>query len=54
VGVLVEALARREMPGRDLCPFVRGSEPRRGVVRGLLVEALVGRSSSCGVRSLTS
>ena len=42
VGVLVQALARREMPRRDLRPFVRGPEPRRGVARGLLVEALVG------------
>jgi len=44
VGVLVQALARRETPSRDLCPFVRGLEPRRGVAQGLLVEAPVGGS----------
>jgi hypothetical protein len=44
VGVLVQALARRETPSRDLRPFVRGPEPQRGVARGLLVEALVGGS----------
>ena len=44
MGVLVQALARRETPGRDLRPFVRGPEPRRGVARGLLVEAPVGGS----------
>ena len=42
--VLVQALARQETPSRDLRPFMRGPEPRRGVVRGLLVEALVGGS----------
>jgi len=44
VGVPVQAPARRETPSRDLRPFVRGPEPRRGVARGLLVEALVGGS----------
>ena len=44
MGVLVQALARRETPSRDLRPFVRGPEPQRGVARGLLVEALVGGS----------
>jgi len=42
--VLVQALVRRETPSRDSCPFVRGLEPRRGVARGLQVEALVGGS----------
>ena len=42
MGVLVQALARRETPSRDLRLFVWGPEPRRGVARGLLVEALVG------------
>ena len=44
MGVLVQALARRETPSRDLRPFVRGPEPRRGVARGPLVKALVGGS----------
>jgi len=44
VVVLVQALAKRETPSRDLHPFVRGSEPRRGVARGLLVVARVGGS----------
>ena len=44
MGVLVQALTRRETPIRDLRPFMRGPEPRRGVARGLLVEALVGGS----------
>jgi len=44
MGVPVEALARRETPSQDLRLFVRGPEPRRGVARGLLVEAPVGGS----------
>ena len=44
MGVLVQALARLETPSRDLRLFVRGPEPRCGVARGLLVEALVGGS----------
>ena len=43
-GVPVPVLARREMPGRDQRPFMRGLEPRRGVARGPLVEAPVGGS----------
>jgi len=44
MGVLVQALARRETPSRDLRQYMRGPEPRRGVARGLLVEALIGES----------
>jgi len=43
-GVSVQALARRETPSRDLCPFVRGLKPRRGEARGPLVEAPLGES----------
>ena len=32
------------MPSRGSRPFVRGTEPRRGVARGLLVEVPVGGS----------
>ena len=41
-GALALALARWEMPSRGLRPFVRGLEPRRGVVRGLSVEVPAG------------
>jgi len=41
-GALALALARQEMLSRGPCPFVRGLEPRRGVVRGLPVEVPAG------------
>ena len=44
MGVLVQALARRETPSRDLRSFVKGPGHRRGVARVLPVEALVGGS----------
>jgi len=44
VGVIVQPLAKREMPSRDWRPLARGPELRRMVARGLLVEAPVGGS----------